>query len=104
MTTTSMIGLRFSPDGSQVAVTGAEPAPDIITGCVASPGTHSDPCFHSYTLPAGYFSFGYPAWSSDGHSFIVSAAGPSTTALYRFTVGSASGAVFQPNAQNPWVN
>lgn len=104
MTTNSMIDLRFSPDGSQVAVTGAEPAPDIISGCVASPGTRSDPCFHSYSLPAGYASFAYPVWSSDGHTFIVAVAGPSVTALYRFTVGSASGSVFQPSAQNPWAN
>jgi hypothetical protein len=104
MTANSMIDLRFSPDGTQVAVTGAEPAPDVITGCVASPGTRSDPCFHTYNLPTGYTSFAYPAWSPDGHSFVVSAEGPSSTALYRFLAGSPTGTVFQPNAQNPWVN
>ncbi len=105
MSTKSMIHIRFSPDGTQVAVSGAEPLPDIISGCVASPGTHSDPCFHSYTLPGGAPSSYYPAWSADSHSFIVTGGGssPSGTALYRVTIGTPSGTLFLPSGMKLWV-
>ena len=103
--TNSMVTMRVSPDGTQVAVSGAEPLPDIISGCVASPGTHGDPCFHSYTLPGGVASSYYPAWSADSHSFIVTGGGssPSGTALYRVTVGTPSGTLFLSSGMKPWV-
>ncbi|HKV82977.1 MAG TPA: hypothetical protein VJN88_00380 [Ktedonobacterales bacterium] len=100
MSTTNAVRMRFSPDGSQVAVTEAEPAPDIITGCVSSAGGSGDPCFHVYTLTAGQFSGNYPAWAADGHSFLVESNG----SLYRFTVGTANGILAQPNAINPWTD
>lgn len=99
MSTTNTVRIRFSPDGTQVAVTEAAPLPDIITGCVNSTGVSGDPCFHSYTLPAGQFSSNYPAWAADGHSFLVESFG----ALYRFTVGATSGVLAQTNATNPWI-
>jgi len=97
MTTNNAVRMRFSPDGTQVAVTEAEPLPDIITGCVNSSGSSGDPCFHSYTLPAGQYSSNYPAWAADGHSLLVE----SNTDLYRFTVGAA-GVLARSNATNPW--
>ena len=98
MATTNTVRMRFSPDGTQVAVTEAEPAPDIITGCVASPGAHADPCFHSYVLPAGQFSANYPAWAADGRTFLAEGSGN----LYRYSVGTSTGSLAQPNASNPW--
>ena len=99
MTTNGTVRIRFAPDGAHVAVTEAEPPPDIITGCVASSGASGDPCFHSYSLPAGQSSGNYPAWSADSGSFLVESNGN----LYRFTVGSPNGVLAQPNAFNPWA-
>lgn len=99
MTTTNAVRIRFSPNGTQVAVTEAEPLPDIITGCVNSSGASGDPCFHSYALPSGQYSANYPAWAADGHTFLVESNGN----LYRFTMGASSGALAQANATNPWT-
>jgi hypothetical protein len=102
MSTTNLVRIRSSPDGTQVAVTEASPAPDLISGCVASPGTKTDPCFHSYTLPAGASSSFYPAWSPDGRSFLVTG-GSDVNSLYRCTIGSASAVLVQASASNPWA-
>jgi Tol biopolymer transport system component len=99
MTTNGTVRIRFSPDGTQVAVTEAEPLPDIITGCANSSGTSDDPCFHSYTLPAGQQSSDYPAWAADGDAFLVE----SNSNLYRFTVGTPAGVLVRLNATNPWT-
>ncbi len=107
MTTNNLVRLHISPNGKEVAVTEATPAPDIISGCVNSPGAtpQSDPCFHSYALPQGFFSGGYAVWSPDGTAFIVAAYGdPPGNGLYRFTVGAPSGTLVQPGAYNPWAS
>jgi hypothetical protein len=98
MTTNGTVRIRFSPDGTQVAVTEAEPLPDIITGCTNSSGISDDPCFHSYTLSAGQQSSDYPAWAADGRAFLVESNGN----LYRFTVGVPTGVLVRSNATNPW--
>jgi hypothetical protein len=98
MTTNNAVRIRISPDGTQVAVTEAEPSPDIITGCVTSSGTSGDSCFHAYTLPTGQSSSDYPAWAADGHAFLVESNGN----LYRFTVGIPTGVLAESNATNPW--
>lgn len=106
MATNNLVRLRISPDGSQVAASEATPAPDIISGCVNSPGAspQSDPCFHSYSLQQGFFSSGYPAWSSDGKTFIVAANSDTAgSGLYRFVVGTPSGTLVQPDGYNPWT-
>jgi hypothetical protein len=103
MSTNNLVRIRISPDGTQVAVTEAEPLPDIITGCVNSSGGSGDPCFHSYTLPAGQFSLDYPAWAADGHAFLVESAVNFGSNLYRFTVGTSAGVLVRSNAPNPWT-
>jgi hypothetical protein len=97
-----MVDLRFSPDGSQVAATEATPGSAIATGCVASLGASSDPCFHTYALPDGVAGPGYPIWSPDGHSFLLGDVGPGS-GLWRFTVGVMSGALVWRDGYNPWA-
>lgn len=106
LATNNLVRLRLSPDGRQVAVTEAIPAPDIISGCVNSPGIspQSDPCFHSYTSRQGFFSAGYAAWSPDSSAFIAAASNGDAAGagLYRFVVGTPSGTLVQPGGYSPW--
>ncbi len=107
MATNNLVRLRISPNGKEVVATEATPMPDIISGCVNSPGAspQSDPCFHSYALQQGFFSSGYAVWSPDGTAFIVAANGdPPGSGLYRFTVGAPTGTLVQPGANNPWAS
>jgi hypothetical protein len=99
---TSMVDLRFSPDGSQVAATEGSPGMVIATGCAASTGTSGDPCLHTYTLPDGISGFGYPIWSPDGHSFLLGGVSPGG-GLWRFTVGVKGGAPVWRDGYNPWA-
>src|SRR5262249_27130230 len=100
MTSDGLVRLRLSPNGQLVAVTNATPTPDVISGCVNSPGERGDPCFHAY-IPS---AVDHPAWSADSHSFLATrddTPGPTTgrlnngDGLYRFTVGVTAGALFQ---------
>lgn len=105
MTTNSLVRMRLSPDGSQVAITNALPSPSVISACVNSPGGRTDPCFHAYTPDA----VDLPAWSADGSAFYAASdvlpdngtAGTHPT-LYRFTVGGTSGSPFANGGFQPW--
>lgn len=105
MTTTTLVRMRLSPDGSQVAITNALPSPSVISACVNSPGGKSDPCFHAYTPDA----VDLPAWSADGRSFVAASnviidngtAGVHPT-LYRFTVGAPAASIFVSGGFQPW--
>jgi hypothetical protein len=105
MATTSLVRMRLSPDGSQVAITNALPTPSVISACVNSPGDKADPCFHAYTPDA----VDLPAWSADGRSFVAatlaipdSGGTGSHPALYRYTVGSSAGAQIVTGGFQPW--
>ena len=107
MVTNGLVRMRLSPNGQLVAVTNATPAPDVISGCVNSPGERGDPCFHAYTTSA----VDHPAWSADNHAFLATrddAPAPTNgrlnngEGLYRFTVGVAAGVLFQTSGYNPW--
>lgn len=105
MITSSLVRMRLSPDGSQVAITNALPSPSVISACVNSPGGKTDPCFHAYTPDA----VDLPAWSADGHSFFAASnvisdnggAGIHPT-LYRFTIGASPASVFASGGFQPW--
>ena len=99
---TSMVDLRFSPDGSQVAATEASPGLAIATGCVASPGASGDPCLHTYALPDSVTVLGYPIWSPDGRSFLLGNVGPGG-GLWRYAVGETSGALVWRDGYSPWA-
>ena len=105
MTTTSLVRMRLSPDGSQVAITNALPSPSVISACVNSPGGRTDPCFHSYTPDA----VDLPAWSADGTAFfaasnvLIDNGGMNVhPALYRFTVGTQAGSIYAAGGFEPW--
>ena len=105
MTTTSLVRMRLSPDGSQVAITNALPSPSVISACVNSPGGRTDPCFHSYTPDA----VDLPAWSADGTAFFAASnvlldnGGANVhPVLYRFKVGAAAGSSYAPGGFEPW--
>ncbi len=104
MTTTELIRMQFSPNGQLVAFTSALPSPSVISASSTSLGASGDPNFHAYTPDAVSF----PVWKWDSSSFWAAKKGPGdslspgTTALYSYTVGSASGTIGVPGGYNPW--
>jgi hypothetical protein len=78
-TSSSPSFVSVSPNGAQVAVTAAEPTPDVLSGAVAG-GT-----LRAYTPDAS----GEAAWLSDSSGFdAVTYLGGSTPALYRYLLST----------------
>jgi hypothetical protein len=99
MVTHSSVRLRISPNGNLVGITEAHGTPDVLSGCVHSPGLHGDPCLQFYSPDAQ----GYPAWRWDSGYMIAMVPGSSTNgALYRDTLGNFTGVVYAAAGYNPW--
>jgi hypothetical protein len=99
MVTRSLIRLRLSPNGKQVGITEAHGTPDVLSGCVDSPGLRGDPCLEFYSPDA----YGYPAWHWDNSYMVATAAASSFNGvLYRDTPGHFAGVVYAAAGYNPW--
>lgn len=90
-TSNSPSSVSISPNGAQVAVTAAEPSPDVLSGAIAG-GT-----LRAYTPDAPSEA----AWLADSSGFdVVSYLGGSTPALYRYLLSTPLNAAGQaPGAQ-----
>ncbi len=100
----SVVDMRISPNGQLVAITGAEPAPDVLTASVTSPGHSGDPNLHFYPPSAN----SYPGWKWDTSTFWAGnedyyvGGGGSPGTIYQFDVASSSGAASAAGGYNPW--
>ena len=98
MVTKSNVRMRISPNGKLVGITEAFGTPDVLSGCVDSPGKKGDPCLQFYSPDA----VGYPAWIWDSSNMIATASGGPPTVLYRYTPGHFAGAIYAAAGYNPW--
>jgi hypothetical protein len=78
MVTQSNVRMRLSPNGKLVGITEAFGTPDVLSGCVDSPGKKGDPCLEFYSHDA----VGYPAWVWDSSNMIATQAGSPAGTLY----------------------
>lgn len=101
LVTSARVRMRFSPDGTMVAVTEAFNSPDVASGCVNSIGLFGDPCMQFY----GPDAYGYPAWHEDS-KYLIAASAPashaSASSLYRDTPSRFHGVVYAAAGYNPW--
>lgn len=101
LVTTARVRMRFSPDGTMVAITEAFNSPDVASGCVNSIGLFGDPCMQFY----GPDAYAYPAWHFDS-KYLIAATAPAIQApassLYRDTPSRFHGVVYAALGYNPW--
>jgi hypothetical protein len=91
--------LLFSPNGHLIAISGADPAPNVVTASVSSPGNSGDPNLHFYHPDA----YQFPVWKWDSTQFWAGTGfGTTSPAIYRYTVSSSSSTLAQSGGQNPW--
>jgi hypothetical protein len=101
MQTQSRVRLRFSPNGAMIGVTEAPSSPDVLSGCVNTPGLYGDPCMQFYGPDAS----GYPAWHYDSAYMIAQAAPTSHDqlgSLYRYTPSRFHGVRYAASGYNCW--
>lgn len=107
VTSSYPVKMQLSPDGKLVAITDALPAPSLVTASVSSAGAKGDPNLTFYDKTQNPDS--YPVWKWDGSGFCagssqtgISGATRSVGPLLCYSVGTATGAAFQPAGGNPW--
>ena len=101
LVTSARARLRFSPDGTMVAVTEAFTSPDVASGCVNTIGIYGDPCMQFY----GPDAFSYPAWHDDSRYMIAAtapAASATASALYRYTPSRFHAVPYAASGYNCW--
>lgn len=89
--------LAISPDGAQVAVTSADPAPNVASGTLSGGATRF------YDSPNGY---SHPAWRADSQAFYASTLSyvDTSDSIALFALGSgahATGSTATSSASNP---
>lgn len=103
MVTHRAVRMRLSPDGHLVGITEAADTPDVLSGCVNSPGLHGDPCLQFYSPDA----FAYPAWHWDGAWMVATTTPPAADwakmgILYQYTPTHFTGTMFAASGYSPW--
>ena len=101
LVTAARVRMRFSPDGTMIAITEAFNSPDVASGCVNTIGLYGVACMQFY----GPDAYSYPAWHADSAYLIASAAPPALapeSSLYRYTPSRFHGVPFAANGYNPW--
>lgn len=99
MVTSSLVRMRISPNGKQVGITEAYGTPDVLSGCVDSPGKKNDPCLQFYSPDAS----GYPAWKADTSAMIAAATNSGGARdLWLYTAPHFAATTFVSSAYNPW--
>ncbi|HEV7128192.1 MAG TPA: hypothetical protein VGN32_12200 [Ktedonobacterales bacterium] len=101
MVTNVLVRMRFSPNGKLVGITEARGTPDVLSGCVNSPGKKGDPCLQFYTPDA----VEYPAWHWDSGYMVTASDQTAQTGeriLYKDIPGQFNAGVYAQHGESPW--